>query len=161
MRVILIFVVGVVAFAGCAPAASTPPSEAPAPTAAPLAIGEFTSHGVATKLEARGAGANVTGTMTMSDSGQNATVALECSRTNESGLLMIGGLVTDSTFREYFPKGHRVAIILQPGSPVKALWYVVLPGDDPIGSCQVLMEDHLDVPLDGLEPIQGTVKLGS
>lgn len=153
MRSNVIFLVGVMVVAGCAgPAATT------APTAAPLAIGEFTSHGVATKLDARGAGTTVTGTMTMSDSGQDATVALECSRTSESGLLMIGGLVTESTFTEYFPKGHRVAIVLQPGSPVESLWYVVLPGDDPIESCQLLVE-NMPESLEHLEPIQGTLQL--
>ena len=161
MRASVIFFVGVVAFAGCAPAASTLPSKAPVPTAAPLAVGEFTSHGVATTLDARGAGESVSGTMTMSDSGQNATVALECSRATDSGLLMIGGLVTASTFTEWFPKGHRVAIVLKRGSPVEAIWYVVLPGDKPIESCPVLLKDHLTEPLDGLEPIEGTVQLGS
>ena len=161
MRVIAIFFVGVVALAGCTQAASKPPSQAPAPTAAPLAVGQFTSHGVAATLDARGSGTNVSGTMTMADSGQNATVDLECSHRTESGILMIGGLVTASTFTEWFPKGHRVAIVFQPGSPVKAIWYVVLPGDAPLASCQavvdaLLAEGDLN---EGLEPIQGTVEL--
>lgn len=164
MRSIVTYLIGVMVVAGCAgPAPSAAPTAAlmtPAPSAAPLAIGEFTSHGVATKIDARGAGANVTGTMTLSDSGQNATVDLECSRTTESGALTIGGLVTESTFTEWFPKGHRVAIILQPGSPVKAVWYIVLPGDDPIKSCQLLVEDHIPEASDQLEPIQGTLQLG-
>jgi hypothetical protein len=162
MRAIVIFFVGVVAFAGCTQAASTPPSQAPAPTAAPLAVGEFTSHGVAATIDARGSGANVTGTMTMADSGLNATVALECSQTTESGLLMIAGLVTESTFDENFPKGHRVGIAFEPGSPVNAVWYIVLPGDAPLERCQAVIDamsaegDELNA---ALEPIAGTVEL--
>ena len=161
MRVKAIFLVGVVAFAGCTQAASAPPSQAPAPTAAPLAMGTFTSHGVAATIDARGSGANVDGTMTMSDSGDDATVALECSRTTEGGLLMIAGLVTESTFDENFPKGHRVGIAFDPGTPVRAVWYVVFPGDAPLERCEAVI-DALDGEgdlNDALEPIAGTVEL--
>lgn len=164
MRAIVVFLVVVMAVAGCAtPAASTAPSDAPAPTAAPLAVGEFTSHGVSAKLDARGAGADVTGTMTLSDAGNNADVDLECGHTTEGGLLMIGGLVTDSTFTEYFPKGHRVAIAFKPGSPVEAVWYIVLPGDAPLASCRAVIDALIAEGSElneSLEPIQGTVALG-
>jgi hypothetical protein len=166
MRARAIFVAVALAAVGCAPAAittpSVPPASAPAPTAAPLAVGEFTSHGVSATLDARGAGADVTGTMTMSDAGSNASVDLECSHTTESGVLMIGGLVTESTFTEYFPEGHRVAIVFQPGSPVQAVWYVVLPGDAPLPSCQAVVDALIEEGTelnDGLEPIEGTVEL--
>lgn len=166
MRPIGFILVGVMVVAGCAgAAASSAPSAAPvipAPTAAPLAVGEFTSHGVSAKLDARGAGADVTGTMTLSDAGQNANVDLECSHTTESGLLVIGGLVNDSTFTEYFPQGHRVAIAFQPGSPVQAVWYTVLPGDAPLASCQAVVDALVGEGSElnkGLEPIEGTVQL--
>ena len=168
MRTGVIFLVGVLAIAGCGGAtASTAPSAAPTsvavPTAAPLAVGEFISHGVTAKIDAQGAGADVSGTMTLSDSGNDATVDLECSHV-ERGLLMIGGLVAESTFTEYFPKGHRVAIVFQPGSPVKGVWYVVLPGEAPLASCQAVIDALVaeGTELDkSLEPIGGTVELSS
>lgn len=145
-------------------APTTAPTIAPSsPTPAPLATGEFSSHGVAASIDARGAGSDVTGTMALSDTGLTATVDLECSRTTESGLLMIGGLLTNSTFTEFFPAGHRVAVVFQAGAPVKAVWYIVLPGDEPMPTCQALMDfmatDEAEF-IDGLEPIEGTVQLG-
>ncbi len=166
MRKLVFILVGVMVVAGCAgAAASTAPSAVPitaAPTAASLAVGEFTSHGVSAKLDARGAGADVTGTMTLSDAGHNADVDLECSHTTETGLLMIGGLVTESTFTEYFPQGHRVAIAFKPGSPVQAVWYIVLPGDAPLASCQAVVDALVAEGPElnkALEPIEGTVQL--
>ena len=166
MRRIVSLVVGAMVVAGCAgQVATSAPTAAPAtpaPTAASLATGTFTSHGVAATIDARGTGADVTGTMTMSDSGSNATVDLECSHSTESGLLMIGGLVTESTFTEYFPQGHRVAIAFERGTPVKAVWYIVLEGDAPLASCEAVVDALLaeGAELDkGLEPIVGTVEL--
>ena len=167
MRARAIVLVAVLAVAGCSgPTASTPrsaaPASAPPASAAPLAVGEFTSHGVSAKLDARGSGADVTGTMTMSDDGGDATVDLECSQVTESGVLMIGGLVTESTFTEYFPQGHRVGIAFQPGSPVEAVWYVVLPGDAPLATCHEVVDALIAEGTelnDSLEPIQGTVDL--
>ena len=162
MRSIVSVLVGVMVVAGCAgPAASSAPS-APAARLPPLAMGAFTSHGVAATIDARGAGADVTGTMTMSDSGSNANVDLECSHSTESGLLMIGGLVTESTFTEYFPQGHRVAIVFERGATVNAVWYVVLEGDAPLASCQAVVDALIGEGAElnkGLEPIVGTVEL--
>ena len=145
------------------PSAAASSSLTPTPEAATLAVGDFTSHGVATQLDARGSGADVTGTMTVSDSGLRATVALECARTTEGGLVLIGGLVTDSTFDDNFPQDRRVAIIFQRGDPVEAVWWVSLAADPPVATCQALVEDVID--LDevsaGLEPIAGTVELGT
>jgi hypothetical protein len=140
------------------------PTAAPSPSPALLARGNFAAHGVAAQLDARGAGANVTGTMTLSepDTGFRATVALECSRITEGGLIEIGGLVTQSTFDDGFPQGHRVAIVLQRGSPVKAVWWITSATEAPAASCQTLVEGTIDpaeVSRD-LEPITGNVELG-
>ena len=133
-------------------------STAPSPTPAPLAVGDFISHGVTTRLDARGAGANVTGTMTVSDEGGRATVALECSRTTASGLTIIGGLVTDSTYSEFFVERTRVAIALLRGSPVKAFYH--FPEGPPPSTCPAFVDVVPDSSTNGfLEPINGTVEL--
>jgi hypothetical protein len=100
-------------------------------------------------------------TLSESETGYRATVALECARTTD-GVVEIGGLVTDSTFDDGFPQGRRVAIIFQPGSPVKAVWYIALVAEAPVDSCQTLLEDMLDPEefSPSLEPIQGTVEFG-
>lgn len=140
------------------------PTLAPSPSAAVLARGDFTSHGVVAHIDATGSGANVDGTMTVSDSGQDATVDLECARTTDDGLIEIGGLVTESTFDDGFPQGRRVAIIFEPGSPVKAVWRIALVAEPVDPSCQALFETMdkpgADDPRPGLEPIEGTVDLG-
>lgn len=138
------------------------PSTAPSPTPSFLARGNFTSHGVVAQLDASGAGDNVTGTMTVNDAGNRATVALECSHTSDGGLIEVGGLVTESTFDDAFPEGRRVAVIFQPGSPVKAVWHVAWVSEPLVASCKELVENVIDpaeVSSD-LEPIQGNVEFG-
>ena len=136
------------------------PNATPSPSPSLLARGNFTSHGVTAQLDARGAGDSVTGMLTVSDSGFRATVDLECSRTKD-GLIIIGGLVSDSTFDDNFPEGRRVAVIFQPGSPVKAVWYVAHIDEAPVNTCHALAEDTIkpEEAAPGLEPIQGTVEL--
>lgn len=134
------------------------PTTAPSPSPALLAAGNFTSHGVATRLDARGAGANVTGTMTVSDEGGRATVALGCSRRTDDGLTIIGGLVTDSTYGEFFVEGIRVAIVLQQGSPVKAFFH--FPEGPPPATCPAVLDVVPDSSTnEALEPIDGSVEL--
>jgi hypothetical protein len=141
------------------------PTNAPSPRPSLLAQGSFTSHGVTAQLDATGSGADVAGTMTLSesDTGHRATVDLECTQTTEGGLIEIGGLVTESTFEDGFPQDHRVAVIFQPGSPVKAVWWIALVEDPPVESCEALVAE-LDPEdpelLAGLEPIDGTVDFG-
>lgn len=131
---------------------------APSPTPALLAVGDFISHGVTTRLDARGEGANVTGTMTVSDEGGRATVALECSRTTAGGLTIIGGLVTDSTYRDFFVEGIRVAIALLRGSPVKAFYH--FPEGPPPSTCPAFLDIVPDsLTNEVLEPINGSVEL--
>jgi hypothetical protein len=140
------------------------PTIEPSPTPTVLARGDFTSHGVVAQIDATGSGADVDGTMTVSDSGQNATVDLECTRTTDDGLIEIGGLVTESTFDDFFPQNRRVAVIFQPGSPVKAVWRIALVAEPVEPSCQALFETMdkpgADDPRPGLEPIDGSVELG-
>ena len=139
------------------------PTIAPSPSPTVLARGDFTSHGVAAQIDATGSGDDVAGTLTVSDSGQDATVDLECARTTDDGLLEIGGLVTESTFDDGFPKDRRVAVIFEPGSPVKAVWRIALVAEPVDPSCQALFETMdkpgADDPRPGLEPIEGTVEL--
>jgi hypothetical protein len=139
------------------------PTIAPSPSPTVLARGDFTSHGVAAQIDATGSGDDVAGTLTVSDSGQDATVDLECARTTDDGLIEIGGLVTESTFDDGFPKDRRVAVIFQPGSPVKAVWRIALVAEPVDPSCRALFETMdkpgADDPRPGLEPIEGTVEL--
>jgi hypothetical protein len=141
------------------------PTSSPSPSPSLLARGDFTSHGVTAQLDATGSGADVAGSMTLfeSDTGLRATVDLECARTTEGGLLEIGGLVTESTFDDGFPEGHRLAIILQRSSPVEAVWWIALVEEAPVSTCQELVAglDPEDPELlAGLEPIEGNVELG-
>ena len=150
--------------AGGPPLATAIPSASPAP----IAIGSFISRGAQTELNATGEGSNVTGTLTVSDSSGDApggfTVDLGCTRTTDSGLILIGGLVTESTnFDEYAPEGTRVAIVFQRGAPVTSLFWFEQP-DPPAATCAGFLDGIPDVgdsrlkPSD-LEPIEGTVEL--
>jgi hypothetical protein len=139
------------------------PTIEPSPSPTVIARGDFTSHGVVAQIDATGSGDDVAGTLTVSDSSADATVDLECARTTDDGLIEIGGLVTESTFDDFFPQGRRVAVIFQPGSPVKAVWRVALVAEPVDPSCQALFETMdtpgADDPRLGLEPIEGTVEL--
>ena len=140
----------------------------PAASPAPLAVGRFSSHGGQVQLDATGDGTNVTGSMTYTDVGVadfgDFTVDLACTRTTESGLILIGGPVTDSTNSdEWAPKGSNVAILLQRGSPVKALFWFEHP-DPHEPSCPAALETIPDFGApgqdsSGLEPIIGTLEL--
>jgi hypothetical protein len=138
------------------------PTVTPSPSPSLLAKGSFTAHGVAAQIDATGSDATVNGTMTVADSGNTATVRLECSRSLTDGLLLIGGVVTASTYTDNFPKDRRVALILQRGDPVKGLWWFAFTAEAPVTSCPALLDmmKAADV-LPGLEPIGGTIQLGS
>ena len=149
------------------------PTIAPSPSPSLLARGNFTAHGIAAELDATGSGADVAGTMSLSESGKgSATVDLECARTTADGLIEIGGLITDSTYDANdqdwhggFPEGERVAIIFQPGSPVNAIWNVTA-ADQGVASCAAMFEnldgsgDEILPGSPGLDPIRGTVEFG-
>ena len=150
----------------------TEPTPTPSPSPAPLAVGSFRSHGGQVELDANGEGSNVTGSMTVSDIRAGAfdvggadvasfAVDLACTRTTDSGLIVIGGLVTDSTnIDQYAPVGSNVAIILQPGSPVKAVFWFEHP-DPHQASCPAFLESISDAGdfATSLQPIGGTLEL--
>jgi len=150
------------------------PTVAPSPSPSLLARGNFTAHGIAAQLDATGSGAGVAGTMSLSESGKgSATVDLECARTTADGLIEIGGLITKSTYAANsqdwhggFPVGQRVAIIFEPGPPVKAIWYVTLPNEAPVTSCAGLFQamdaspDQILPGSPGMDLIVGTVEFG-
>jgi hypothetical protein len=130
----------------------------------PLAEGTFLSHGGRILLDATGGGASVTGTMSYIDTANSAdrfVVSLECARTTAGGLVAIGGPVTESTI-DSEPKGGRVAIVLQPGSPVRAVIHT--EGPDPAkATCQAFLETIPDVGdaafMSVMEPIDGVIDL--
>jgi hypothetical protein len=170
--VLLVAVVGYQFLPSRSGAGGTPTS-APSPTPSLLARGSFSAHEIAAELNATGSGANVDGTMSLSESGKgSATVDLECARTTADGLIEIGGLITKSTYDANsqdwhggFPEGQRVAIIFQPGSPVRAIWNVT-SADQGVTSCAALFEnmdgsgDEISAGSPGLDPIVGTVEFG-
>jgi hypothetical protein len=148
------------------------PDATPSPSPTPIAVGSFLSHGGQVELDANGEGSNVTGSMTVSDIRAGAfdvggadvasfAVDLACTRTTDSGLIVIGGLVTDSTnIDQYAPEGSNVAIILQRGSPVKAVFWFEHP-DPHQASCPAFLESISDAGdfATSLQPIDGTLEL--
>lgn len=136
------------------------PTIAPSPSPTLLARGTFVAKGYSTTLDAVGRGSNVSGTLRASSSDEEFTVDLHCERTID-GLRWIGGDVTASTSRENAPVGTRTAIILKPGSPVKAVFAFQM-SDPRSASCLAFFDDMLRLigPADGaVDPIVGTVQL--
>ena len=138
------------------------PTTAPSPSQALLARGSFTAqvgNGYTVDLDATGGGSSVTGRMIVSQGTAGYTVDLECARTID-GLLWIGGDVTQSTYKDA-PAGTRAAIVLERGTPVKAIfaWQANGPRS---ASCQAFFDDVIagDDVRPGLAPITGTVELG-
>jgi len=145
----------------------------PSPSPALLARGDFvTSVDEVVELEATGEGSSVTGRLTVSAVSEDDyvfTVDLQCARTTEDGLIMIGGVTTDSTTGYVSPEGTFAAIVLKRGSPVEAtIWSQRGGPTSEAASClayldEQLMEEpsrHPDPPSDWLDPIEGTVELG-
>lgn len=139
------------------------PTIAPSPSPSLLAQGNFTTDGTTVRLDATGAGDKVAGTMSVLGPKGDFTVDLQCSRATSAGLLWIGGDVTESTDGSNAPKGTRVGIVFQRGSPVKAL-FVFQMNDPRSATCQAFFDDM--IALEGepeftpLAPIVGTVQLG-
>jgi hypothetical protein len=139
------------------------PTVAPSPSPSLLARGDFHVGDRAVELDAAGAGATVTGTMNTADGAEIFDVDLQCELAAEDGMIWIGGDVTDST-TGYAPEGTWAGIVLQPGSPVQATFVFQL--DDPRApNCPAFLEQMIAMGeaeiSANLEPIEGTVELGS
>ena len=161
---------------GCSGATPTPaPTAAPtlAPTATPAAMliasGTFELYGAGVELNAMGSGGIATGTMAVSHADGDFTVDLKCTTTTEDGVILLAGDITDST-SPHARQGAREILVLQPGSPVYASFDSEgRPGGDvlPAASCEELLEQVIEtgtqtvIGPNGLEPIEGTVELGS
>lgn len=141
----------------------------PSPSPALLARGDFvTNVGEVVELEATREGSTVAGRMTVSAQGQNEpyafTVDLQCARTTEDGLIMIGGVTTDRTGQEGPLEGTWAGIFLERGSPVGASsWRQVSPA----ASCLAFLNEQLMREIETHpgggwrpDPIVGTVELG-
>ncbi len=145
-------------------------SATPSPSPSLIARGNFmTNVDEVVELEATREGSSVTGRMTVSAEGQNQsfafTVDLQCARTTEDGLIMIGGVTTDSTGQEAPQEGTWAGIILERGSPVGASTWRAR-GESQAASCLAsLHEQDMDERSthpggDWTAPIVGTVELG-
>jgi hypothetical protein len=144
----------------------------PSPSPALLARGNFvTNVGEVVELEATREGSSVTGRMTVMAEGQNGpyafTVDLQCARKTEDGLIMIGGVTTDSTGREAPQEGTWAGIVLERGSPVGAsTWRAGQSGASQAANClafldeQDMRERSTHPGGDWTDPIVGTVELG-
>ena len=134
------------------------PTSAPSPTPTLLAKGTFTVNGINTTLDATGAGTNVLGTLTGSNSDGAYTVDPKCEKTI-NGRRWIGGDVIRSTNLQNAPLGSRTAIVLQPGSPAQGT-FIFQMSDPASASCLAFFDDMLALgPVDTLSPIAGTVQL--
>lgn len=158
-----------------APTATPDPTATPQPSSDTLASGSFTAHlgdfGEAFDIEATRAGDGATGTMDVSfaDSGKGSySVEVQCTQTTEDGMLMIGGVVTVSTY-EPVSDGAYVAIVLVPGPPVRTILGIDVFGNegDPAESCSAYVgaissdSAFLDAVRGGHSaPIVGDLQLG-
>ena len=135
----------------------------PLPGAALVARGNFamTGDGRAFELEATGEGSSVTGRLTGSD---GSAVDLQCTRTTEDGLIMIGGYITDGAGGGQ--EGTLAAIVLKRGSPVRATIWSQRGGPTSMSaSCLTFLDDQLeeqtmDGDLELIAPIEGSVEFG-
>ena len=158
-------------------ATPTPQPTSPTPVAVTLASGSFSAplgeFGEAFNIEAVRTGDDVSGTMEISNSagGEGAySVDVQCARTTDDGVLLIGGEVTESTYEEFIEDGAYVVLMLAPGTPVRMLWAAdVLVTDEvpaPAESCSAFVESLLGDPefLDAVDvhgvPIEGELELG-
>ena len=164
---------------GSQPTATTQPTANPEPTpvAVTLASGSFSAplgeFGEAFTIEAVRTGDDVSGTMEISNptGGEGAySVDVQCARTLDDGVLLIGGEVTESTYEEFIEDGAYVVLMFAPGTPVRMLWAVdVLATEDlptPAESCSAFIDTLLGDPefIQGIRdygrPIEGELELG-
>ena len=158
-------------------ATPTPQPTSPTPVAVTLASGSFSAplgeFGEAFNIEAVRTGDDVSGTMEISNpaGGEGAySVDVQCARTTDEGVLLIGGEVTESTYEEFIEDGAYVVLMLAPGTPVRMLWAAdVLVTDEvpaPAESCSAYVDTLLGDPEfvqeigDLGRPIEGELELG-
>jgi hypothetical protein len=98
------------------------------------------------------------------DTGETVfAVDLECARTAEDGRILIAGDTTESA--GWATKGTYTAIVLKPGSPVRAVFGFSEDAPSAV-SCPAYLDAIIDQPFttvigdDALEPIEGIVQLG-
>ena len=109
----------------------------PTPTPVTLASGSFTADlsdwGQALDIEATRVGDDVSGTLEVSGPEGAFALDLECSRTTDDGLLVIGGAVTEST-NEVASQAVYGAIFFAPGTPTRTILHLDVVPDDPASS---------------------------
>lgn len=143
----------------------------PAPTASPtastltLASGTFTAQFGAADIGATALGSTIPGQATptwimsgeleVTNDGGRFLVDLQCARTDGDGLTSIGGDIAESTHEDAV-EGERVAIVFEPGSPVRSvLWF---ESERRAPSCDQFL-DGAPAVVEFLEPIEGEVEL--
>ena len=148
--------------AGCAaPTGSSTRPASPSPVAVTLASGTFDVDlgGMTTiAIDATAAGDGASGELDVEmPEGGGFSVDLQCTRTTDTGILLIGGDVTDSTI-DQANEESRAAIALEPGTPVKSvLWFE----DQPANSCPAFLESIPDDEIgDFVQPVEGAIELG-
>ena len=160
------FSVLAVVLTGCAAGEVPVPTGTPIPTASetptPLAMGSFTAPfsegGTTIEIHATGSDASVSGDMDVSEANGQFSVDLQCARTTESGVILIGGNATTSS-HDAVPEGSRVAIPMEPGTPPSVgFWFEEEP---PAASCSAFLESIPDDVADFLQPITGDLELGT
>ena len=113
------------------------PTPTPTPTTDTLASGTFTANlsdwGQALDIEATGVGNDVSGTLEVSAPEGAFSVDLQCSRTTDDGLLVIGGAVTEAT-NEVASQAVYGAIFFAPGTPTRTILHLDVVPDDPASS---------------------------
>lgn len=143
------------------------------PSASPalIARGTFVTSRGAVELEATGEGSSATGRMTVSGVVEDWSfiVDLQCTRTTEDGLIMIGGVTTATAGggSVLSPEGTFAAIVLKRGSPVQATVWSQRGGGTEATSCLAYLDERFEEKLmdprvddDDPGPIEGTIELG-
>ena len=142
----------------------------PSPRPALLARGNFVTSDGAVELEATGEGSSVAGRMTVSEEDYAFTVDLQCTRTTEDGLIMIGGVTTDTAGAGSVlsPVGTWAGIVLERGSPLEAsIWSQRGADTSRAASCLAFLDEQLmwerstHPEGDFADPIEGTVEFGT
>lgn len=116
-----------------------PPDPTPTPTttSVTLASGSFTADlsnwAQELDIEATRVGDDVSGTLEVSAPEGDFAVDLECYRTTDDGLLVIGGAVTEATNEVASQAGYG-AIFFAPGTPTRTILHLDVVPDDPASS---------------------------